>query len=60
MAPKCVRCGKPVEPRHRPFCSQRCADIDLGMWATGGYRIATDDQALGDDDGEETGPATKT
>lgn len=42
-APKCVRCGQPVQPRHRPFCSQRCADIDLGSWFTEQYRVATDE-----------------
>ena len=25
--------------RHRPFCSRRCADIDLGKWLTGSYAI---------------------
>jgi hypothetical protein len=59
MAPKCVRCGKPVEPRHRPFCSQRCADIDLGMWATGGYRVVTDEQAMDSDESENPGPPSK-
>jgi endogenous inhibitor of DNA gyrase (YacG/DUF329 family) len=42
-APKCVRCGKPVEPRFRPFCSQRCSDMDLGAWVMGRYRVATDE-----------------
>jgi hypothetical protein len=27
----------------RPFCSKRCADIDLGRWFNGGYAIPTDD-----------------
>jgi len=40
-SPACARCGKPVEARFRPFCSQRCADIDLGAWMTGGYRVPT-------------------
>lgn len=42
-APKCVRCGKPVEARFRPFCSQRCADIDLGAWVSGSYRVETNE-----------------
>jgi endogenous inhibitor of DNA gyrase (YacG/DUF329 family) len=42
-AAKCARCGKPVQPRYRPFCSQRCAEIDLGSWFTGRYRVATDE-----------------
>jgi hypothetical protein len=30
--------------RHRPFCSPRCADLDLGAWLNGDYRIpAADD-----------------
>ncbi|MFS8368798.1 DNA gyrase inhibitor YacG [Acetobacter indonesiensis] len=35
----CPVCGKPNQPATRPFCSQRCADIDLGRWFTGQYRI---------------------
>jgi endogenous inhibitor of DNA gyrase (YacG/DUF329 family) len=31
---------RPVDPAHRPFCSQRCRLIDLGRWADGGYRVA--------------------
>ena len=41
-AAKCVRCGAPVTPRARPFCSQRCADLDLGGWLTERYRVAGD------------------
>ena len=35
----CPICGKPAEPRSRPFCSPRCADIDLGRWFTEGYAV---------------------
>ncbi|KXV57331.1 hypothetical protein AD947_08845 [Acetobacter tropicalis] len=35
----CPVCGKPTQQATRPFCSQRCADIDLGRWFTGHYRI---------------------
>ncbi|MCG4259742.1 DNA gyrase inhibitor YacG [Acetobacter senegalensis] len=35
----CPVCGKPTQQATRPFCSQRCADIDLGRWFTGQYRI---------------------
>ena len=35
----CPICGKPAAPAHRPFCSQRCADLDLGRWLGEGYRI---------------------
>ena len=28
-APACPICKKPVDPAYRPFCSKRCADVDL-------------------------------
>lgn len=51
-AAKCVRCAAPVQPRFRPFCSQRCADIDLGQWASGNYRVPTS-EAAADTGGDE-------
>ena len=36
---KCAICGKPQELRFRPFCSKRCADVDLNRWLSGGYAI---------------------
>ena len=35
----CPICGKPPEARFAPFCSRRCADVDLGRWLKGGYAI---------------------
>ncbi|MEL6686436.1 MAG: DNA gyrase inhibitor YacG [Pseudomonadota bacterium] len=29
----------------KPFCSKRCADIDLGRWFNGGYAIQTEEPA---------------
>jgi endogenous inhibitor of DNA gyrase (YacG/DUF329 family) len=41
--PLCVFCRKhPVEPRWRPFCSERCKLQDLARWADGAYRIAAE------------------
>lgn len=40
-ATKCARCGEPVQARYRPFCSLRCAEIDLGSWFTERYRVET-------------------
>ena len=37
--PPCPICGKPALVRFRPFCSARCADIDLGRWLKGSYVI---------------------
>jgi endogenous inhibitor of DNA gyrase (YacG/DUF329 family) len=35
----CPVCGKPVEERWRPFCSKRCADVDLHRWLSGRYAV---------------------
>ena len=35
----CPICRKPAADRYRPFCSARCADVDLGRWFTEAYRI---------------------
>ena len=35
----CPICGKPADERWRPFCSKRCADVDLGRWLGGRYAI---------------------
>ena len=39
----CPICGREAERKYRPFCSKRCADIDLGRWMTGAYAIPGDD-----------------
>lgn len=44
----CPICTKDPDPKYRPFCSRRCADVDLGRWLTGSYAIAAD--AAEDDD----------
>jgi len=36
---KCPICGKAPDPKYRPFCSRRCADVDLGRWLSGSYAI---------------------
>jgi endogenous inhibitor of DNA gyrase (YacG/DUF329 family) len=43
QAAPCLICGKPATQAHRPFCSVRCRNIDLGRWLKGNYRIETDD-----------------
>jgi endogenous inhibitor of DNA gyrase (YacG/DUF329 family) len=35
----CRICGKPALVRFKPFCSKRCADIDLNRWLKGAYAI---------------------
>lgn len=36
---RCPICRKPSVEAHRPFCSKRCAEIDLGRWLKGGYAV---------------------
>ncbi|MCQ8240579.1 DNA gyrase inhibitor YacG [Rhizosaccharibacter radicis] len=54
----CPICGRPTCQETRPFCSRRCADIDLGRWFSGHYAMpgpAVDTEHAGDrDGGEET------
>jgi len=35
----CLICGKPPEPGYRPFCSGRCANVDLQRWLNGSYAV---------------------
>ena len=37
--PTCPICGKPAAPRCRPFCSDRCTEVDLGRWFGESYRV---------------------
>ena len=41
----CPTCGEPAICETRPFCSKRCADIDLGRWFQGAYAIPAVDAA---------------
>ena len=36
---RCPVCRRPTVPRYRPFCSRRCAEVDLGRWLTGRYAV---------------------
>jgi len=38
----CPICAKAADPKYRPFCSRRCADVDLGRWLTGRYTIPSE------------------
>lgn len=37
--PGCPICGAPRKQEFRPFCSKRCADVDLSRWFGGAYRV---------------------
>ena len=73
----CPVCSRPLQDgeafaRFRPFCSRRCADVDLGRWLKGSYAIPaveTDDESESEAGGEpeggarqgpESGPGGKT
>jgi endogenous inhibitor of DNA gyrase (YacG/DUF329 family) len=45
----CPICGKPADAPYRPFCSKRCADIDLNRWLGGVYAIPAAEEE--DEDG---------
>ena len=45
----CPICKAPVQAAHRPFCSARCANLDLHRWLSGRYVIT----AMPDDDDDE-------
>ena len=46
----CPECGDVTAEAFRPFCSKRCADVDLHRWLTGAYAIPA---APVEEDGEE-------
>lgn len=56
---RCPTCGAARSERFRPFCSKRCAEIDLGRWFSGGYAIPTEEEPddagpiLGQDDEDD-------
>lgn len=40
----CPICGRPSSQQFHPFCSARCADIDLNRWLSGAYVIPASDE----------------
>lgn len=49
----CPICGKPSQAAYKPFCSARCADIDLNRWFSGVYAVpAAPEEDEHPDDGE--------
>jgi len=50
----CPICGKPSVQAFHPFCSSRCADVDLNRWLTGAYAIPEEvDEEKKPDAGDE-------
>ena len=48
----CPICGKPSAPEFRPFCTRRCADVDLHRWLSESYRIPGEDRPGAGGDGK--------
>ncbi len=67
----CPICKRPLDEhkgalRFRPFCSKRCAEVDLGRWLKGSYAIpaaetvdADEDGPVGQTDGGEKAPPVR-
>jgi hypothetical protein len=43
---RCPICSKPTMEAFRPFCSKRCADVDLNRWLGGQYALPAEDEPL--------------
>ncbi|MDB5651373.1 MAG: gyrase inhibitor YacG [Hyphomicrobiales bacterium] len=50
----CPICRKTATEKYRPFCSKRCADVDLGRWLGGTYAIPA--RVVDEDEEEEEQP----
>jgi len=63
---KCPICGKPADAVLRPFCSKRCADVDLHRWLSGIYVVPVtadeeeDERRQDDEQGNEQGNESGT
>jgi hypothetical protein len=48
---RCPICGKPADAKFVPFCSNRCADVDLHRWLNAAYTLPAAERDEVDDDG---------
>lgn len=48
----CPICGRPSTVEMRPFCSKRCADVDLSRWLGEAYRVPSSEDAATDDESD--------
>ena len=46
----CPTCSRIASRDYYPFCSKRCADVDLHRWLAGVYAIAAGEDEEGDAD----------
>ena len=53
---RCPICGQRTVAEYKPFCSKRCADVDLQRWFSGRYAIPVEDEnAPGESDEDDAG-----
>ena len=57
VGPRCPICKEPTSQKYRPFCSNRCADLDLGRWMKGAYAVPAEEE--GDPDAEDHAAAQR-
>ena len=55
----CPICGKPADAQRLPFCSKRCADVDLNRWLSGVYAVPVAESEA-DDEQRGTGETNVT
>ncbi|HCI46668.1 MAG TPA: DNA gyrase inhibitor YacG [Rhodospirillaceae bacterium] len=53
---KCPMCGEPTVQQFRPFCSKRCAHLDLAKWLNEDYAIPVREEDLRDDERVDVDP----
>ena len=53
----CPICGNPTDERVKPFCSKRCADVDLHRWLSGSYAIPVTEDEEEDERRDDSGDA---
>jgi len=54
----CPICGEPAVRRFRPFCSRRCANVDLNRWLSGVYAVPVREDEEEDERRDESGDGT--
>jgi uncharacterized protein len=52
MSKPCPICDKPADSNYRPFCSKRCADVDLHRWLSGSYAISGLEDGAAEEDAD--------
>ena len=50
MKSVCAICKKPSVEAHKPFCCERCAQVDLGRWLTESYALPARPEAEDDEE----------